>query len=147
MADIKIVHELHTDDRQRLDALIQVIENLTDAVLKGAPENKPQKAEKQPQDAEVDTTPPWEEKPQNEAQEPTAEPVAEEAPMKEEAPKPAVTLEQIQQKVMQLATADGGSKKAQTRAVISEYGSKVSDLKDKPEKWAEVWEKLTALEV
>lgn len=60
--------------------------------------------------------------------------------------KPAVTLEQIQQKVMQLAVADGGAKKAKAREIISAYGAKVSDLKDQPEKWAEVWGKLTALE-
>lgn len=58
---------------------------------------------------------------------------------------PAVTLEQIQQKVVQLA-ASGAEKKAKVREVISTYGTKVSDLKDKPEKWDEVWEKLTALE-
>ena len=60
--------------------------------------------------------------------------------------KPTVTLEQIQQKVLQLATVDGGAKKASVRTIISAYGSKVSDLKEQPDKWTEVWEKLTALE-
>lgn len=63
-----------------------------------------------------------------------------------EAVAPKVTLEQIQQKVLQLATGNSGAKKAQVRDVISAYGAKVSDLKDQPEKWDEVWEKLTALE-
>lgn len=58
---------------------------------------------------------------------------------------PAVTLEQIQAKVVQLAAA-GAEKKAGAREIISAYGTKVSDLKDKPEAWADVWAKLTALE-
>jgi hypothetical protein len=60
--------------------------------------------------------------------------------------KPTVTLEQIQQKVLQLATVNGGAKKASVRTIISAYGSKVSDLKEQPDKWTEVWTKLTALE-
>lgn len=59
---------------------------------------------------------------------------------------PSVTLDQIQQKVLQLATLNGGAKKAQVRTIISAYGAKVSDLKEQPEKWTEVWKKLTALE-
>lgn len=58
---------------------------------------------------------------------------------------PAVTLEQIQAKVVQLAAA-GAEKKAGAREIISAYGTKVSDLKNKPEAWADVWAKLTALE-
>lgn len=60
--------------------------------------------------------------------------------------KPSVTLEQIQQKVVQLAAGNGGAKKAKVREIINAYGAKVSDLKDQPDKWAEVWDKLTALE-
>lgn len=60
--------------------------------------------------------------------------------------KPAVTLEQIQQKVVQLAASNGGVKKAAVREIISAYGTKVSDLKEQPDKWTEVWNKLTALE-
>lgn len=62
-----------------------------------------------------------------------------------EAPAPSVTLEQIQQKVVQLA-ALGGDKKAKVREIISAYGSKVSDLKEHADKWGEVWAKLTAVE-
>lgn len=68
----------------------------------------------------------------------TDEPTAKEVPV--------VTLEQIQQKVVQLAAMDGGKKKARVREIINTYGTKVSDLKDMPEKWNEVWDKLTALE-
>lgn len=65
------------------------------------------------------------------------------APVEPEPAKPSVTLEQIQQKVVQLAAAD---KKAEAREIVTTYGAKVSDLKDQPEKWDEVWGKLTALE-
>jgi hypothetical protein len=64
----------------------------------------------------------------------------------EEAEAPTVTLEQIQQKVVQLAAGFNGTKKAQVKEIINAYGAKVSDLKDKPEVWTEVWNKLTALE-
>ena len=61
-----------------------------------------------------------------------------------EEPKPAITLEQIQQKVLQLATANGGTKKAKAREIVNAYARKVSDLPQ--DKWAEVWDKLTELE-
>ena len=67
--------------------------------------------------------------------EPTPEPVKAE---------PSVDLAQIQQKVVQLCAS--GEKKAAVRAVINEYGAKVSDLKDQPEKWDEVWAKLAKIE-
>lgn len=59
---------------------------------------------------------------------------------------PSVDLAQIQQKVVQLCALGGGVKKAAVRGVINQYGAKVSDLKDKPETWTEVWEKLCELE-
>lgn len=90
---------------------------------------EPPKAEESP--APTEDTPPWE------------EPAAPAAEAKAE---PTVTLAQIQQKVMQLATVNGGAKKAKVRKIISTYGDKVSDLKDQPDKWTEVWGKLTALE-
>ena len=60
------------------------------------------------------------------------------------AAKPAITLEQIQQKVLQLATANGGTKKAKAREIVNAYARKVSDLPQ--DKWGEVWDKLTKLE-
>lgn len=81
------------------------------------------------------------------AETPTDTPPTEETPApkaEQTETKPSVTLEQIQQKVVTLAAA---GKKVQVREVITAYGSKVSDLKDQPEKWDEVWDKLTALEV
>lgn len=64
---------------------------------------------------------------------------AETEPVKAE---PSVDLAQIQQRVVMLCALDGGVHKAATRAVINQYGARVSDLKDQPEKWDEVWTKL-----
>lgn len=55
---------------------------------------------------------------------------------------PSVDLAQIQQKVVQLCALDGGVHKAAVRGIINQYGAKVSDLKDQPEKWDEVWSQL-----
>lgn len=84
---------------------------------------EPEKAPETP--TEASQTPPWE----------PSEPVKAE---------PSVDLAQIQQKVVQLCAS--GEKKAAVRAVINEYGAKVSDLKDQPEKWDEVWAKLAKIE-
>lgn len=94
-----------------------------------APKNAAGEAEAEP----PATTQPNEEEPTAEAPTPSAEPVA-----------PTVTLEQIQQKVVQLAAGFGGSKKAAVREIINAYAKRVSDLPE--DKWAEVWDKLTALE-
>lgn len=82
----------------------------------------------------TEDTPPEEEKPTEAKETPAAE------------TQPTVTLEQIQQKVIQICAADGGKKKAAAREIINAYGTKVSDLKDQPDKWTEVWDKLIALE-
>lgn len=87
-----------------------------------------------------------------EAPEASAPPVTqpeEETPTEEksapaETVKPTVTLAQIQQKVIQLAAGFGGSKKAAVREIINAHAKKVTDLPK--DKWAEVWDKLTALE-
>lgn len=68
----------------------------------------------------------------------------EEKPTQEESEAPTVTLEQIQQKVVQLAAADSGAKKVKVREIVNAYAKKVSDLPE--DKWTEVWEKLNALE-
>jgi hypothetical protein len=48
---------------------------------------------------------------------------------------------------VQLAAYNGGAKKAKVREIINAHGAKVSDLKEKPEVWTNVWKQLTALEV
>lgn len=159
MSTIEI--QLCKEDRARLDQIIEGLANIQphcDKCVKSAStamhdvvetltaKNEP-KAEA---DAPVSPTTPQEE-PKAQPQElvnpveesATADAVEVEAPPQEE---PKVTLAQISQKVLTLAAAAGGAKKAQVRAIISNYGTKVSDLKDQPEKWDEVWAKLTALE-
>ena len=115
--------------------LDEVQQKLAEAMAKAsAPAEAPKNA---PEEAKAETL--------------TTEPQTEEKPVaKEDAPaepaKPTVTLEQIQQKVVQLAAGQGGAKKAKVREIINGYGTKVSDLKDQPDKWDEVWDKLCKLE-
>ena len=64
-----------------------------------------------------------------------------------DAPEPAapvMTREQIQQKVVQLSVAANGSKKAKVREIVNLYAKNVSGIPE--DKFAEVWDKLTALE-
>ena len=152
MQEIKIITELCTEDRARLDKIIEGLSRHCDSCAKtmvdtinalkvpvpgelltrGASESKP-----------PTTTPP------EDKNAPSAEifhEPAEIAPIEPVVMRPAITLEQIQQKVVQLAAAGNGTKKAKVRAIISAYGKKVSDLKDKPEVWAPVWDELTDLE-
>lgn len=135
----KIIIELSAEDRARLDRLSAALEKAATIEIEVNP-------------VALDTIPP--EAPKEEPKEnnsPTEEPTPEAttedtAPTQADEPELNITLEHIQQKVMQLAVDNGGAKKAQVREVISAYGSKVSDLKDQPDKWAEVWKQLTALE-
>ena len=159
MNNIKITHELCAEDRARLDRLAAALEQVATAhvpVVLADPDqlaidpelleakkkleemtqelkNEPQEPTKEETPA---TTPTEEEKPDE------VEETAQEEPKNE----PTVTLEQIQQKVVQLCAGYEGKKKPAVRAIINTYGAKVSDLKDQPDKWNEVWEKLTALE-
>lgn len=124
-----ITIELCAEDRARLDSLIVLAARLANREDL-APAEEPTDLDK----AQVAIDPaPIEEEPQPET---TSAPV-----------KPSVTIEQIQQKVVQLCAAFGGKKKAQVREVISAYGAKVSDLKDQPDKWDEVWDKLAMIEI
>lgn len=141
-----IIIELSAEDRARLDKLTAALE----LVGKGgtcnckaedkpttpepkAKKSKPEKAAETPTEAADEPTP-------------TTDTPTEEKPTETATAAPTVTLEQIQQKVVQLAAGNGGAKKAQVREIISAYGAKVSDLKEQPDKWDEVWAKLTALE-
>lgn len=144
-----ITIELCAEDRARLDRLADLIEKqlpptvvFNESVLAAPPKACPTEPQEEPKaEAEEISAP-------DITVEPEPAPVPEITPEKEEPAKvePSVTLDQIQQKVVQLAAGFGGTKKPQVRAIISAYGSKVSDLKDQPEKWTEVWEKLVALE-
>lgn len=143
-----IVFRLCDEDRARLDKIIDALgskpncskcmETVTEAVATHVTKQAPTAA---PEEHPVDT--PFPEPVKEEPQpEPAPEPAPEMAPepAKEE-PAPTVTLEQIQQKVIKLAT---GGKKAQVREIVNAYAKKVSDLP--ADKWGEVWAKLTELE-
>ena len=82
------------------------------------------------------------EEPKSEPQEPTKEDPPATNP--DDGTEPSVTLEQIQQKVVQLSVAANGAKKAKVREVVNLYAKNVSGIPE--DKFAEVWEKLTALE-
>ena len=154
-----ITIELCAEDRARLDRIAGLLEANIEASLK-VPKTPTAKEDDRQLTIDPEALKPAEttEAPKTatgeaEASAPPVTPAEEETPTaKEDAPakvaKPTstVTLEQIQQKVVQLAAGNGGAKKAKVREIINAYGAKVSDLKDQPEKWAEVWDKLTALE-
>jgi hypothetical protein len=138
-----ITIELCAEDRARLDAIIEGLKEGIRPVISTpeTPKEEPQvntyPEEETPTEAEIEAPQPVQEEEVTAAD----HPVEDTTPF----PEPKVTLEQIQQKVIQLA-ARGGDVKAKVREVINTYGTKVSDLKDYPEKWTEVWEKLNALE-
>ena len=129
-----ITFELCAEDRARLDRLTAALEARASAPTTEAP------AKAQPKAAPTEAT----SKPAEQPEEPKKEEPA--VPWEEPTAAPTVTLEQIQQKVVTLATMAGGTKKVKVREIISAYGAKVSDLKDHPDKWQEVWDRLTALE-
>lgn len=146
-----ITIELCAEDRARLDRLTAALEKKANAEhFLSADLNVP-KTEVIPEQMTIDTVPaeaPTEstEKPtdaQNEVTPITTPPTAETLT---EAKKPSISLEQIQQKVTQLVASNNGAKKARVRSIITTYGTKVSDLKEQPDKWDEVWSKLMALE-
>lgn len=143
----KITIELCTEDRARLDRLAAALEALqpptvtldTDRAIREAltevleTAEAPKNAAGEAEAVTPATTQTPEENPAIEESAPKAEPV-----------EPTITLEQIQQKVVQLAAGSGGSKKARVREIINAYAKKVSDLPE--DKWTEVWDKLIALE-
>ena len=144
----KITIELCAEDRARLDKLTAALEKSATVEVGIAVEDT-EELNKRLAAAMADA-----EKPKTEAKAaaPTNTHEEEKAPENDaqeadsaEAKAPSVTLEQIQQKVVQLA-ASGAEKKAKARNIISDYGTKVSDLKEQPDKWDEVWEKLAAVE-
>lgn len=159
MAENTITLRLSDDDRARLDklttaleALSRVVPNCDSCVQSAIKLTQATAAPAEPTETSQELAGATEEKPadkntpeQNEPAVAAEEPqeAAEPTPVEPEPAKPSVTLEQIQQKVVKLAAA---GKKAEVREIVTTYGAKVSDLKDQPEKWDEVWSKLTALE-
>lgn len=135
-----ITIELCAEDRARLDKILEALGRLepkcdkcmsTVLAAMGEAQEAPQPPQEAPKKAEAKKSTPEPEKPQETAQ------------TQPEQAAPTVTLEQIQQKVVQLAA---GGKKAEVREIITRYGKKVSDLKEHPDKLPEVWQALIALE-
>lgn len=78
----------------------------------------------------------------------TTEPITEEKPTEAdiapaEPAKPVITIELLQQKVVQLAAHDGGKRKAKVREIVNSYATKVSDIPE--DKWQECWQRLLDL--
>ena len=166
----KITIELCAEDRARLDRLAAAMEKscaqverqeaeaidldevqqkLTEAMARAsAPAEAPKNAPDEAKAETLTTEPPKEEKPAAKEDAAPCDPIESFAQHEEkpEPVEPTVTLDRIQQKVVQLAAGNGGAKKAKVRAIINAHGARVSDLKEKPEVWAEVWKQLTALE-
>lgn len=156
MNTITITMELCAEDRARLDRLAEAMEKracdscVTSAleIMKSQQPDPVQKAlaetlakAETPAEAPKTATEATEAEPLPTIPEEKEEP----AEAKDSSDAPPVTLEQIQQKVISIAAVNK-DKKAKVREIINAYGSKVSDLKDKPDKWAEVWAQLAALE-
>lgn len=123
-----ITIELCTEDRARLDRILEALERVAPRQLYAldlsapleSPENEPQAPEAEtPQETQTETKKPTE--PKNEA--------------------PAVTVEDIRSKVLALTAA---GKKEELKAIIKDYAPKVSEIP--ADKLAEVLDKLNALE-
>lgn len=141
----KIVIELSAEDRARIDRLTVALENAAVGTLIEVEETAPPEPEKptaaKPEPVAVVTEPNnW-----YPGGSPEPEEVVPEIVEPEVFDGPAITLEQIQQKVVSICAADG-AKKADVKAIINKYGTKVSDLKNQQDKWPEVWKALLALE-
>ena len=153
----KITIELSAEDRALLDKIVDRLEaqiSLTTFIIDHGVGQPIKQAEPDELTAALQAVVDRAKNAPGEAEEisPPVTPKTEETPTATEEPKqtepekakPAVTLAQIQQKVVQLAAGSTGSKKAKVREIINAHAKKVSDLPE--DKWDEVWEKLTALE-
>ena len=142
MATATITIELCSEDRARLDGILEALKNhnckgcVEAATAYAAAQLSPAYAAAQLSPAVVPGEPATEDHEEPKA-EPTPEP--EQPAAKEDVP--AVTLSDIQQKVVALSAA---GKKAQVRDIITAYASRVSAIPE--DKVGEVWQKLTELE-
>jgi hypothetical protein len=143
-----ITLELCAEDRARLDKIIAALERDTkcEGCVKSALEFAADvKAANTPAEAPTASTEP-EKAPTSTDTHPIPDGLQWTTSDVKEAPQEAVSFEQVKQKVQDLVMGFGGAKKAQTRAIVNEYATKVSDLVNMPDKWAEIMGKLEALE-
>lgn len=147
-----ITIRLCDEDRARLDLIIDALAKLTEPAIMTAEEYKAAVVLTEPQSA-PETKPEGEPTPAP-VESPTAAQAAENTANAEQ-DAPAVTKEQIQQKVTQLVAATVGAKdpagmekakarKAKVRAIINAHAARVSDLP--ADTWGEVWGQLIALD-
>lgn len=156
-----ITIELCAEDRARLDRTYAALTHLVDLVaartndaeaddlreklIKTLESTDPAQALKNAAgEAKAET--PADTQPKQEAATPAEPtyPAEADLPWDEAPAAPAVTREQIQQKVVQLSVAVNGAKKAKVREIVNTYAKNVSGIPE--DKFAEVWDKLTALE-
>lgn len=124
-----ITIELCAEDRARLDRIAAALDNIgTPYAAPAAIQEAPEKPQDAPKAEVVEIPAPEAEKPA-EVQEPA----------------PAITLDMIRQKVTQLMAA-GAEKKDGARDVVKSYAPNITGLGEMPDKWPEIWAKLTALE-
>lgn len=130
-----IVIELCAEDRARLDRILSAMERVTGPKTTASPEAPGVVEPIVDESAVVPEAGPVEAKP---AKPKPAKP----KPVKVE-PGEDIPLEQIRKKTIELTAIE--AKKPQVRAIIKEFGTKVSDLIT-PEQRRAAWDKLTALE-
>ena len=136
MNTITVTVELCAEDRARLDNILAAVQNI------GTPYPAPKAIQEAPK--AIQEAP---EKPQEAPKAEVVEIPAPEAekPAQAEEPAPAITLDMIRQKVTQLMAA-GAEKKDGARDVVKSYAPNITGLGEMPDKWPEIWAKLTALE-
>lgn len=155
MNTITLTVELGPETQAKLDKILEALQHAPDCSnccvdtavkcitdkLQAAPAEAPAERHTEPQEdqapAPVAETHPIEE------EGPFPEPAPAEEPKKAEPEKPAVTLDQIRQKVTQLM-AKGGDKKTGARDIVKSYAENISGLPEA--KWPEIWDKLVALD-
>ena len=127
-----ITIELCREDRARLDAILAALQSCGTPYAVTATKEQVEEAPQLP------ATAPWDEPVVAPDAVPTPEP---EQPTAAESAAPAVSLSDIQKKVVDLSAA---GKKAQVREIVNSYADRVSAIPE--DKLAEAWAKLTALE-
>ena len=120
------------EESKGLDDINVMLKKALNNDKKADPVEPAKNAQDAPEIPDHPTLDPFPEKPEAKAE-------ASEEPKNEA--KPAVTMEMLRSKAITLAAA---GKKDQVRAVVHPYAPKVTELPE--DKWAEVYEKLTALE-
>jgi len=156
MNNIKVTVELCPEDRARIDKLTNVLEariaqveyridngslteeapddinKMLEKALNVPTAESPKNATEAPESLDHPTLDPFPEQP-------TAKAEASEAPV--EKAKPTVTMAMLTNKAL---TLSANGKKDQVKEIVHVYAPKVTALPE--DKWAEVYEKLTALE-